>query len=120
MAYMSQDQKKEIHANLKNIMPKDWKWSLKVRNHSTIVLTIRKAPINLLPKDCDDGYRDLNEYYIKDAYKDNDKLSSIFSKIIDCLNLNNHDNSDVMTDYFDVGHYIDLRIGEWNKPFVIS
>jgi hypothetical protein len=25
-----------------------------------------------------------------------------------------------MTDYFHVGHYVDLRIGTWAKPFVVT
>ena len=29
----------------------------------------------------------------------------------------NHDNSDIMTDYFDVGWYIDVNIGKWDKPY---
>jgi hypothetical protein len=36
------------------------------------------------------------------------------------LNCDNYDNSDSMTDYFDVGHYVDLNIGKWDKPFVCT
>ena len=33
-------------------------------------------------------------------------------------NARNWDNSDSMTDYFDVNYYFDLHIGKWNQPFV--
>jgi hypothetical protein len=31
----------------------------------------------------------------------------------------NHDNSDIQTDYFDVGWYIDINIGAWNAPYTL-
>jgi len=40
--------------------------------------------------------------------------------IIKALNLDNYDRSDSMTDYFDVGHYVNINIGRWNKPFVFT
>lgn len=36
------------------------------------------------------------------------------------LNTDNYDNSDVQTGYFDVGHYVELRIGRWDKPFQVT
>lgn len=36
------------------------------------------------------------------------------------LNNGNHDNSDISTDYFDVGWYVNVRIGEWNKPYILE
>ena len=31
----------------------------------------------------------------------------------------NYDNSDISTDYFDVGYYAHLAIGEWDKPMTV-
>jgi hypothetical protein len=36
------------------------------------------------------------------------------------MNMGNHDNSDIMTDYFDVGWYVDVNIGLWNKPYILE
>jgi phenolic acid decarboxylase len=44
MAYVNQEKKAKI---LKKVMPKGWKYSLAVRNHSTIVCTIKSAPVDL-------------------------------------------------------------------------
>jgi len=30
-----------------------------------------------------------------------------------------YDNTDIMTDYFDVSHYIDIDVGRWNKPYQV-
>jgi hypothetical protein len=33
--------------------------------------------------------------------------------------VSNHDNSDIMTDYFDVGWYLNINVGGWNKPYTV-
>ena len=32
----------------------------------------------------------------------------------------NHNNSDVQTDYFDVGWYIEINVGDWEKPYKLT
>lgn len=120
MAYMSQEHKAVIAELLKPVMPKDWKYSLKVENHSSIICTVRSAPVDVLGKAGVElhgrAYYDVNPYWYKDHIKD-PELREVVGKIIDVLNHENYNNSDYMTDYFDVGHYIGLTFGTWNKPF---
>ena len=116
MAWMNQEKKKAIAAELKKVVPADWKWTLGVRHHSTIVMTVSHTA-KLVPDFFNDkpGDFSLNPYYpergIHKEYHDTVK------SILKALNLNNHDNSDAQTDYFDVGHYVELRFGLWNKPY---
>lgn len=122
MAYVNQEKKAKIMAALKAVVPADWKWTLAVQNHSTIVMTIRSGPEDLLakvsnPNAVNSGHASLNTYYIHDAITD-DKLRPVFVKIVEALNTDNHDNSDIQTDYFDVGHYVTLNIGQWNNPYL--
>ena len=28
-----------------------------------------------------------------------------------------YDNSDAMIDYFDTAYYMDISVGDWNKPY---
>jgi hypothetical protein len=35
------------------------------------------------------------------------------------MNAGNHNRSDAMTDYFDVGWYVDVNIGKWNQPYIL-
>ena len=46
MAYMNQQKKAVIAAALKTVVPKDWKYTLRVRNHMEIVMVIREAPVD--------------------------------------------------------------------------
>jgi hypothetical protein len=121
MAYMNQDKKSKIAAALKQVVPAGWKYSLAVRHHSTIVMTISAAPVNLIGKlyDTDRTEVHVNQYWAKDHLKDCAE-KQIILQILECLDLDNFDHSDSQTDYFHVGHYVDLNIGTWAKPFVVT
>ena len=43
---------------------------------------------------------------------------SFLDEVLPAMNVGNHNRSDLMTDYFDVGWYIDINIGRYNKPYV--
>jgi hypothetical protein len=134
MAYMDQERKQQLAAELKTVMPKDWKWSLSVRHHSTLVLTIQEAPIDLMadfirheearfrrnfPSDTytpsTSGQVNPHAHWIAESW--DEPLRGIFTRISKALNTGNHDRSDSMTDYFDVGWYVTINIGRWDKPF---
>lgn len=120
MAYVNKETKEKVVAAVKAVLPKDWKATFAVRNHMSIVCTIRKAPVDLKAAfDCDDDNYAVNEYHVDSHCKDNE-VAKIVKDIIKAMNCDNYDNSDPMTDYFDVGYYIDLQFGSWDKPFINS
>jgi len=41
-------------------------------------------------------------------------------EIMEVMQAGNHDNSDIQSDYFDVGWYVEIKIGNWNKPYVLN
>ena len=116
MAYIDQTKKAVIAAALKVAM-KPYplvKYTLSIQNRSSITCTIKQGPKCL---DIDGkGNVTVNHYYIESNFSK--EAAEILNKIKDCLNLENHDNSDVQSDYFDVGHYINIDIGRWDKPFI--
>lgn len=131
MAYMNQEKKAKIAANLKKVVPDGWKYSLAVRNHSTIVFTLRQAPVDILGNIraavAENGgyqstapevttYWSVNPYHIDTQFSGD--VLKVMRQINEALNDGNHDNSDIQSDYFDVGWYVDLNIGLWNDPFL--
>lgn len=118
MAWMNQEKKAKIASELKKVVPKGWKYSLRVRNHSTLVMTISSAPINLLENSPDHRYLNVNTYWLDKFFRGD--LLVQFIKIRNAMNTDNYDRSDIQTDYFDVGHYIDINIGSWDKPFKVA
>lgn len=125
MAYVSQELKKKIAGKLRNVVPDGWKYSLSVRNHSTLVMTISAGPESLCIKD---GERqssfEINHHYLDRAIdktvEDRDEIVAVLKKIKSALNTDNHDNSDLHTDYFDVGHYVRIQVGKWDKPYIVN
>lgn len=136
MAYISTEEKQKIAKALKNVIPKDWKWSTSAPHHSTFCLTIQSAPIDLvqiyideLNKKRDDdrknvnyGNIDLNVYWYKDTLQEQPELVKIFDGIISTIKSVGEwfDHSDAMTDYFHTAFYIDVKLGKWNKPFIVK
>lgn len=131
MAYMNQERKGIIAGELKRVMPQGWKWSLSVQHHSTIVLTISEAPVDLIREYRDQVNRrhhqfplpqldhlQINEFWLLDQFE-GERLEQM-TAIRNALNGGNWDKSDIQTDYFNVGWYVSINFGRWNKPFRVT
>jgi hypothetical protein len=115
MAYMNQETKREIAPNVKKILEKyNLKGTLSVSHRSALVLTIISGKINFENILNGDSYCSINHYHIK-TYPE--EFQSLFTEIKNAMNDGNHDNSNAMIDYFDVGWYIEINIGSWKKPY---
>ena len=114
MAYMSQNNKKLLAPLIKKVMDKfNMKGSLGVNNHSTLVMNLKSGP---LFKQCDGSYEQVNNYWIEEHWSGLQKAFLV--ELNEVMSVGNHDNSDIQSDYFDVGWYVDINIGKWNKPYV--
>ncbi len=140
MAYFNQERKQERAPAIKAILKKyGIKGSLAVRNHSTFVLNVKSGSIDFIEnfiatdaklihggkmsQDQIDYIRknqslDVNPYWFKEHYSG--KAKEFLTEVFAAMNKGNHDNSDIMTDYFDVGWYVDVNIGSWNKPYMVE
>lgn len=110
MPYINAEQVKVIRNNLKAEFP-NWKFSVRLDGHISINVNIMAAPVEFVPGK---ENAQLNHHY-PDSYQNADVLK----KIIAIVNANNYDNSDTMTDFFDVGYYVHIEQGKWDKPFVL-
>tara|TARA_Y100001972_G_C7407220_1_gene211301 strand:- start:117 stop:461 length:345 start_codon:yes stop_codon:yes gene_type:complete len=114
MAYMNQEKKKKLAPKIKEILKKfNMKGTLSVDNYSTLNLNLKSGSIDF-------GTDQINEYWYKDHFEDNPEALAFLSEVIPAMNVGNHDNSDIMTDYFDVGWYISVNLGKWDKPYILN
>ena len=140
MAYMSQERKQSLAPAIKAVLKKyGVKGTLAVNNHSTLVLNIKSGSIDFIEnfiatdaasmsgrkmsQDQIDYIRknqslDVNPYWYQEHFSG--QALAFLSQVIRLMNKGNHDNSDVQTDYFDVGWYVDVNIGKWNKPYTLE
>lgn len=115
-AYVSKEKMKQVQTELKAAFP-EFKFSIRKENYSCIDVDILSGPIKLTDKE--NGYEQVN-HVSPDSFEDKPEVYEFLSKVLDIINKGNYDKSDIMTDYFDVGFYVRLSIGRWDKPYEIS
>ena len=134
MAYVSQELKAKLAPTIKAMCKKyGVKASLAVRNHSTLVLNVKQGRIdfignfNNIAKNRNtalgqahlaENHIDVNPYWYQDHF--DGRARKFLSEIIPAMNNGNHDRSDIQTDYFDVGWYVDVNIGRWDRPYALE
>ena len=133
MAYMNQEKKSKLAPAIKAHCKKHGvKASLGVNNHSTLVVNIKSGPLDFCQNFYDANVQihaqrfpnnpmqkpeniQVNEFWTHEHYTG--KCEKFLTELVRLMNIGNHDNSDVQTDYFDVGWYVNINIGNWNKPY---
>lgn len=118
MAYMNQERKAVLAPKVKEICKKyGVKATLSVSNYSTLCLNIKSSGIDFL---AGTGQTDLqvNTYWYHEHFTGVAK--DFLGEVIEAMNVGNHDRSDLMTDYFDVGWYVHVNVGQWNKPYLLT
>ena len=118
MAYVSQADKKALAPAIKAVLNKyGMKGSIRVRHHSTLVVTVKSGSIDVSEYMRGDAYIDVNPYWIDTHYSG--IARDFLNELLDAMKGPNYfNNDDAMTDYFHRSHYTDITIGTaWNKPY---
>lgn len=137
MAYISQERKAQLAPKIKSVLKKHGvKGSLSIHNHSTLVLKIKSGKIdfieNFITTNTTKSYAthmdaermrylrnkqhvSVNPYWYQEHFSGS--ALKFLKELMPALNDGNHDNSDIQTDYFDVGWYVDVNIGTWDRPY---
>ena len=136
MAYMDQTKKAKIAPVVKAILAKyKLKGTLSVRNHMSLCLKIKQGDIDFIKnfneqiatlpgydshrtQSATRTYIDVNPHWFQEHFTGRAKAA--LTELLAAMNDGNHDRSDSMTDYFDVGWYIDVNIGSWDKPYAYT
>ena len=137
MAYMSQERKKEIAANIKKVA-KAYGFSgrditVGVHHHSTLVVNIFKGPLDFIGEEQKvrneraairgeraypvEGYIQVNQYYCEEWATD-PTIKRFYGDLLAAIKSTGYyNNSDAMIDYFDHDFYIDINIGRWDRSY---
>ena len=112
MAFINQEKKKELLPAIKEVLKKyGVKGSVSVKNSSALVVTLKEGSI-----DFGKGYSQVNHYYIKRNYEG--VAQEFLLELKNAMMEGNYDNSDPYGDYHEVGWYIDINVGKWDKPYI--
>jgi hypothetical protein len=131
MAYMNQDKKKVIKAELDKVLkPLGIKYSLRVRDYMSITCTIKSGSVDFIGNfktkngnkfalHSDKGYIQVNQFWFHDHFDDESK--EIIGKVVEALkSADYYDRSDAQVDYFDTAYYMHLNIGDYDKPYQLT
>lgn len=135
MAYVSPEMKAARAPAIKALLKEyGLKGTLSVRNHMSLVLTVSSGSIDFIGQTNEynrkhaemvgetpwviKGHTDVNVYHIDRHYTG--KAAEFLNKAVDLLKGDDYfDDSDIQTDYFHTSHYVDIRIGRWNKDYIL-
>lgn len=112
---------KEVRAELKKALPA-CTFSVKIERYAggrSLSVYCLEAP-EATYIDQTRGHCDINEYHIDESTVLTPYGVTIGKTIIKIANKDNWDNSDPMTDYFDVNYYTHLAFGKWDKYFQVT
>jgi hypothetical protein len=136
MAYVSQELKSKLSPAIKAVCKKyGIRASIAVRHHSTLCLNVKSGAIDFIGnsnrvcggdfyqvqrgfKPNTTGYDQVNPYHFQNHY-DGD-ARAFLTEVLAVMNDGNWDKSDIQSDYFNVGWYVDVNIGAWNKPYTVA
>jgi hypothetical protein len=139
MAWFSKENMQSKRPLISAVLKKyGMKGTLSGTNTSSVTLTLTEGPLNFM-ENCAHNmendahgrpvnavtpdemrarkYMDVNPYWYHEHF--DGQCLEFLKEVMQVLNDGNHDNSDIMTDYFDVGWYVHVKIGKWDKPYVL-
>ncbi len=132
MAYINQERKAKIAPAVKAILKKyGVKGSLAVENHSTLHLNIKSGCLDFIGNyhETLGGRFSSQMYYAEKSlsvnpywYHENftGTIKDFLKEVLGAMNNGNWDNSRSEIDYFDVGWYVSINVGRWNKPYLLE
>ena len=130
MAYIGQDKKAALQPAIKKICKEfGLSASLRIRNHSTLILTVKSGKVDVIanynettknnPRYTETkDYMKVNPYWYQEHFTG--KALECVKKLCLAMNEGNHDNSDIQSDYFDVGWYTEIAFGDYGMPYIVK
>ena len=127
MAYINQEDKKRLAPKIKAVLKKyGVKGSISISHHCNLVVRLKEGKVDLYgektsPNWCGShGSDSVNTYWINDHHTGVSR--DFLNELKAAMNDGNWDKSDAMTDYFNVGWYSDIVVGNnsADKPYVYT
>ena len=118
MAYVSKETKKELAPEIKKVLTEyGVKGTISVKNHATLVVTLRKVPAGLFtPKEIKNGENSgVNVYWIEEHFTG--VARKFLTELLASMKGDKwFDKSDAQIDYFCTAWYNEIKFGEYDKP----
>ena len=132
MAYMNKEKKAIIAAAIKPVLAKYGMKATLSTDRISISLNIKSGNLDIIRNynetlsdynlDMFGAAKDnmtVNHFWIHDSYTGYCK--EFLLEAYEALKSANwYNNSDIQSDYFDIGYYIHINVGNWDKPYLLN
>lgn len=135
MAYVNQETKALVAPAIKAVLKKyGVKGTIAIRHYSTLVVNLKSGSLDIIGnwvETCRSersvmmnehyaenvpDHLDVNIYYIDSHYSG--VVRDFLNELHDAMKKPGwRNNTDIMTDYFDISYYCDINVGQWNKAY---
>ena len=114
MAYISQETKKELAPAIKAVLKKHgMKGTIGIDRHTSLRVRVKEGPLKF------NNYEQVNTYHIEKFYGEGTKETAFLTELVAAMKGTKwYNNTDTMIDYFDIAYYIDIHVGQWDKPYI--
>lgn len=106
-----------IREQLKKELPK-CKFAVTTSRYSmgqSLSVYLMSAPFDVFSGDT---FSQVNHFHLKTSERFTPEAKAVLLRAVEIAEQFNYNNSDSMTDYYDVNFSFSLEVGKWNKPFV--
>ena len=134
MAYISQNDKKELAPAIKVVLKRyGVKGTISIRHHSTLVVNIKSGSLDIIGnwfnhatkfRDTNEygdvitkpDYINVNEYWVD--YQYTGIVKDFLNELVSAMKKEGwRNNTDTQSDYFDISYYTDINVGQWDKKY---
>lgn len=127
MSYISAKDVQAIRKELKAAYP-NLKFRVRKDRSSAVYVTIVSGDIDFSDIFTDEGYAQINQYHLGNY----GAHQTMFQNIVDIVKTAPargegywkgkgwYDNSDSMSDYFDIAYHFGISVGDWGKPYELN
>lgn len=136
MAHMNQEKKKALAPGIKAVLKKyGVKGTIAVNNYSTLVVNLKEGALDFIGVANADNKAVAERtgrpfYEVKDNYQANpyyahetsdETVGEFFKELVAAMKGQMwYDNSESQIDYFDTAYYLNINVGNWDKPYVFK
>lgn len=110
MAYLRKEEATLMRKNLRKVFTTKEGWKISLINRDS-----RSADVTILKG----NFKTSNSFGLYDDSQDFKTFCSIVVEVLE-ISVPNYDNSDSMTDYFDVGYYKSIYLGSYDNEYVYN
>ena len=137
MAYISQNDKKELAPAIKVVLKRyGVKGTISIRHHSTLVVNIKSGSLDIIGnwfnhatkfRDTNEygdvitkpDYINVNEYWVD--YQYTGIVKDFLNELLSAMKKEGwRNNTDIQSDYFDISYYTTINVGKWNQNYTVT